>query len=253
MRIGVTILISLALSQSAHADCGSIAKEFQESTPRLETAADVYKKITAAVSEASDRAKLYPQILSANGNVLNELNTRAGLLERGEVEGCFGTQADVWRKVLAELQGQRDRFKKERDTLVSSAPVIQGDHNNKTTNGKTTAELIDERLDKQFQSFNQGSPIELDSVTVLTHAERFGKLIVYNYKLKIKKSDWTAAIQNQQTQNLTKGNCSNNEIRAVLAVGYEYRYDYVSSDGLLLSNILITERKCEAYQSQKIQ
>jgi hypothetical protein len=242
---GVVILFVLSISAVAHADCGVLGKQARDADARLEIAINRYKGIAAELPRSPDRSGKYSEALSANSELLEALNGSIASLEQGKAEGCFGQQYDTWNSALESLKARRTEFLREREALLKAAPAVERDKNNKSTAGKTSIEFINEKLDATLKSMNDKAPIEVDSKTLLTKAQRTGMVIIYTYKISISKSMWISSMEDSLIQSTLKKNCTNERVRTLLNLGYEYRHVSFDPTGLLLANALVTAKKCE--------
>jgi hypothetical protein len=208
-------------------------------------AMDRYKTISAELTRSPDRSTKYSEAVSANAELLEAFNASISSLEQGKAEGCFGQHHDTWNSALESLKARRTEFLKEREMLLKAGSSVQADKKNKSTGGKTSIEFINSKLDATLKSMNDKSPIEVDSKTLLTKAQRTGMVIMYSYKISINKSMWTSSIEENLVHSTIKNNCTNENVRTLLGLGYEYRHVSFDPAGLLLSNVLVTAKKCE--------
>lgn len=242
---GTAVLFVLLLADVAYADCSILGQQAKQADTRLESAMQRYKAAAAELPRSVDRSTKYSDALAARGEFLEALNASITLLEQGKAEGCFGRQYEVWNNTLETLKARRIEFQREREALLSVAPAAREDKGNKTTRGKTSIELMNEKLDATLKSMNERAPIEIDSKTVLTKAQRSGMVITYTYKLSISKALWLAAMEKSLTQSTIEHNCTTESVRTLLGLGYEFRHVTFDPADSLLANILVTAKKCE--------
>ncbi len=88
-------------------------------------------------------------------------------------------------------------------------------------------------------------PIQIDETKTLQSAINVGKTLIYYYKISLRKSDIDKDnFIAEMRETLRHEVCQKKPMRSTLNIGGMYKYVYLSSDGLLISEITITSSDC---------
>jgi len=95
---------------------------------------------------------------------------------------------------------------------------------------------------KQLQ---QQLPMRIDEVTTLYNVASADELLIYNYRMDIKKSeiDYTDFMSKMKTQ-LRTNVCGQKDMAYVIKNGGKYMYVYIGSDGISIGDFKIGKKEC---------
>ena len=88
-------------------------------------------------------------------------------------------------------------------------------------------------------------PIQIDEITTLQTVFSAGKTGIYQYRLSLIRGDIDVDyFIAKMRENLRNNVCQQKQMKYILDEGGDYKYVYMSSDGLLIGEITITPSDC---------
>jgi hypothetical protein len=103
---------------------------------------------------------------------------------------------------------------------------------------------IETELQAAIDEMNKGLPQKIDEITYLNSVSANKRTMTYHYIVDAKATEH-AALRNFVLPNITKGQCTNPEVRNLIqANGVAYAYKYKNSDSKLLFTIVVDEDLC---------
>jgi len=100
------------------------------------------------------------------------------------------------------------------------------------------------RLDKQIESMNKQTPVDLNPQQKLTHVSREGAVILYSVETAIPAEKWTQEMRDWPFRESTKAACTDKATRLLLDRGFQMRYLFKDKSGLYVTSFVISKDKC---------
>jgi hypothetical protein len=107
-----------------------------------------------------------------------------------------------------------------------------------------TTSSIEAELQAAVDEINKGLPQKMDKITSLNSVSANERTLTYHYIVDVKATE-QEALRNFVLPNITKGQCTNPEVRSLIQTnGVAYAYEYKSLDSKLLFTIVVDEDLC---------
>ena len=88
-------------------------------------------------------------------------------------------------------------------------------------------------------------PMQVDEATTLLRVASAGKALIYHYRLSSAKRDMDLThFHAIMASDLISNVCQHEDMRYMMEMGANYRYVYMSADGLLIDEITIRASDC---------
>jgi hypothetical protein len=105
---------------------------------------------------------------------------------------------------------------------------------------------LEKVLDEQIDLMNRSAPIDVAPGQKLLKAERNAETITYTVELSLegKPEPMAKAAHKLIVDYLAKHDCTTEETRFMLNVGYSLRHVFLDQNGYFADNVLVTEQAC---------
>lgn len=242
------ILFFISLG-SVRADCGALQQQVAAISTEIAALAEgghelIELNLRRNTNEANEEGLIYAQ------NTLEAYNRYISVLEQGVDEGCFGDWLDGFSAHLNDMQQGRQSLLNMialAEQEIASSQSDTDEENDKEEG--TYREQLNEMFDEEISSINRIAPIEVDSSTDLVRAIRHENVLSYIYQIK-EDIDSVMFSENIPSVLLSR-NCSG-EMRSLIVLGFEIRFDYMDPRGLLLASVLVTRDKCLEWERRQL-
>jgi hypothetical protein len=105
---------------------------------------------------------------------------------------------------------------------------------------------VEKVLDEQLDLLNRSAPIDIAPDQKLLKAERNAETITYTVELTLegKPAPMPKAVHKLLADYLVKHDCTTEDARLMLNVGYSVRHVFLDQNGYFADNVLVTEQAC---------
>jgi hypothetical protein len=104
---------------------------------------------------------------------------------------------------------------------------------------------VEKVLELAVHEIRKQLPMQIDEATTLQNVMSVGNAFYYYYHLSYLKSDIDAEyFREAMTRNLRSNACQHQDMRYAIDMGAEYKYIYMSADGLVIDEITIRASDC---------
>jgi hypothetical protein len=105
---------------------------------------------------------------------------------------------------------------------------------------------VEKVLDEQIDLLNRGAPVDIAPNQKLLKAERNAETITYTVEVPFegKPAPMPKAVHKLIVDYIVKHDCTTEDVRFMLNVGYSVRHVFVDQNGYFADNVLVTEQSC---------
>jgi hypothetical protein len=104
---------------------------------------------------------------------------------------------------------------------------------------------VEKAMELAVHELRKQLPMQVDEATTLQNIPPAGKAFIYYYRLSYVKDDTSIAnFHDPMKRNVISNVCQQKDMRHMMNMGVDYRYVYMSADGLLVDEITTRATDC---------